>query len=269
MKEFAGKKTMGIITAGGTGTRMRPLTDFMPKELLMYGNKPFIAYCLEAMSACKTQEVKVVVGHKKGLILDYVKGGSSWELDIQYVLQGSPKGLGDAVSLGMRGNLDVDTFILMLGDNIVQPYSEIGNMVDEHHQNDALATVLITEIEDPERYGVVKIDDSGCIVDTFEKPKEEKEKETYRLPNGKFYAISGVYILDKEMEKYLKRVKPGKNGEYQLTDALKLAIETKRVRAYKLQGTRIDVGTPRDYLEEQKKFFARENMDELEKTWGI
>ena len=253
---------IGIITAGGLGTRMRPITDFMPKELLMYGDKPFIGHCLESFKRIGITKIHIIIGHKKGSIIDYVKDGSTFGVDVNYIYQKEPKGLGDAILCTKRKINDNDMFVI-LGDNIINPYSELERMIDVYRAEKPIALILLEKVSNPESYGVIKFDhiegDKFIINDLFEKPRTKNEKSKYNY-NGFFYVISGAYILNRKMFKYLEITEPGYNNEIQLTDAFKLALDNKeRVIGILLNGKRIDIGNMNMYLKAQKDWFLNFN----------
>ncbi len=252
------EKFVAVIPAAGKGMRLKPLTDFIPKELLILGDKPVLGHILETIKPISDiKRVCIVVGHKKSTIMDYVKDGNTFDLDVDYVYQTEPKGLGHAVYITRNKVSNGEVLFIYLGDTIIYPPSELFNMVKTYKQlKKPFALIMVEEVDDPERFGVVKVEDRGNglkIVDMYEKPKDEKIKEEYKLPNGKWLAIAGAYIVRNRIYDYLENTPIGSGGEIQLTDALKLAVkEGERVYAYALKGQRLDIGTIESYLEAQK-----------------
>lgn len=249
---------IGIIPAGGKGTRLRPITDFIPKELLMYGDKPFIGHCLESLRTIGLNRVCIIIGHKKGTIIDYVKDGSSFGLEVDYVYQREPKGLGHAILCADKKINGQDMFIL-LGDNVVTPYEELENLINIHKKENSFITILLEETEHPEMYGVVRFNGfdgkKGRILELFEKPTTTEEKSKFEH-NGTYYAISGAYVAKNGLFDYLRITQPGRNNEIQLTDAIELALKDgKKVIGVLLKGKRVDIGNMEMYLRAQKEWF--------------
>ena len=257
-------KISAIIPAAGKGKRLKPLTDYLPKELLILGNKPILGYILETLSLSQIKDVCVVVGYKKGEIIDYAKDGSDFGLNICYVYQKEALGLGHAVYI-THNYIKTDYILVFLGDVLVLPSIIIKDMVnyffDNHSDKDGL--ILVETVNNPERFGVVKFNDDLIIKDLYEKPKDEKIKRDF-LVNGKYYAISGIYIFHKSIFDYLSKTEPGVNNEIQLTDAIRLAVKDGRKFAiYKHNGLKLDIGTYDSYLEAQKLIleYKKNNKD--------
>ncbi len=243
-----------IIPAAGKGTRLKPLTDYIPKELLILKDKPIIGYILDALSYCGIKDVCVIVGHKKGEIIDYIKDGSEFNVDVCYVYQKDPLGLGHAVMLGKR-YIKNKYFMVFLGDTVIIPFDSVKNMIEKFKKNyeNIDGIIMVEKVNNPERFGVVKFNKEFVIEDVYEKPQEEEIKKKFEI-GGNFYAISGVYIFHENIFDYIKRTPPGKNNEIQLTDAIKSAIEDgKKFLAHIQTGIRLDIGTYESYLEAQKK----------------
>ena len=250
---------LGVVPAAGKGTRLRPVTDFIPKELMMYGDMPILGHILNTMNKIsQINRVAIVIGHKKGTIIDYVKDGSEFNLEIDYIYQKEPKGLGHAIYTTKDRVKEEDIFIL-LGDTIIDPVEDVIDMVNWHEKNKPFATIMVEEISNPERFGVIKVSkEDNKIIDLYEKPEEEKIKKEYEVRPGRWYAIVGAYIINKGIYDYLAITPPGKKNEIQLTDALKLALEDgKDIRYYILNGRRIDIGTMESYLEAQEYWFKK------------
>lgn len=251
------KELIAVIPAAGKGTRLKPLTDFIPKELLILGDKPIIGHILETLKPLlEVKKACIVVGHKKSTIIDYVKDGSAFDIDIDYVYQTEPKGLGHAVYITKNKISNGEALLIYLGDTIIYPPAELFNMVNVYKQlKEPFALIMVEKVDDPERFGVVKVEDNNSlkIIDMYEKPKDDKIKREYKLPDGKWLAIAGVYIVRNSIYNYLENTSPGTGGEIQLTDALKTAVnEGERIYAYILQGQRLDIGTMDSYLNAQK-----------------
>lgn len=265
---------VGIIPAAGKGTRLRPVTDFMPKELLLYGGKPFIGHCVDSLKSVGLDKVVVVVGHQKGVIMDYLKDGGAFGVDIHYAYQTSPKGLGDAILAARTKAENGEPLFILLADDVVEPKTELSNLLYFFDKLDPFGFVLVEEVDDPSHFGVVNVENFdgnvARITEFFEKPTKPQQARFKK--NGKFYVICGSYIISNRIFEYLRETPSGKNDEVQLTDALQLAlVRGEKIYAYKLDGKRIEVGNPKNYLLEQYYFFKekdKEDIEELSKDWG-
>ncbi|NPA38449.1 MAG: nucleotidyltransferase family protein [Candidatus Nanohaloarchaeota archaeon] len=252
------EELIAIIPAAGKGTRLKPLTDFIPKELLILGDKPILGHILETLKPVPSiKRACLVVGHKKSTIIDYVKDGSQFDLEVDYVYQSERKGLGHAIYITRNKVPDNKPLFVYLGDTIIYPPQEIIEMIRTYYElKKPFALIMVEEVEDPERYGVVKVEKMNGhlkITDMYEKPTDPSLKKEYMNENGKWLAIAGAYIIRNRIYDYLENTPPGKGGEIQLTDALKNAVkEGERVFAYVLKGTRLDIGTVQSYIEAQK-----------------
>jgi len=259
---------LGIIPAAGKGTRLKPMTDFIPKEMFLYGPKPFIGYCLDSMHFVGLKKVIVIVGHKKTSIIDYVKDGTAFGVNVDYAYQQQQNGLADAIySASGHIKKEKDLFII-LGDNIINPYSELSELKKLYEKSNVFASILVEPVKNPERFGVVKFKDFngrfGEVSELFEKPNIN-ERKRFAI-DGAYFAISGVYIISSGILNYIKNTKNGRNNEIQLTDALQNALsDGKKIIAMKLNGKRVDIGTPLDYLKEQYSYYTSKSLEDIEK----
>lgn len=251
---------IGIITAGGEGTRLYPLTRAFPKELIPFCGKPILEYGIELFRENGIKDIYIVSGRKKGALADYIGSGETFGVNVAFVSQEEPRGLGDAVLTTKNYIIDSkdDDFVLFLGDTILQGYNDLGEMIELHKREGALSTVLVEQVKEPERFGVVKFKSMkngyGTVESLYEKPKTQELKKEYEI-DGKWYAIAGAYIFDKDIFSYIEQTRPGANNEIQITDSMKLALENDRKTVgYILKGNRIDIGTW-NYLKDEKKFY--------------
>lgn len=244
------KMTMvGVIPAAGSGKRLLPFTRAVPKEMYPILGKTPLDYALECMRDVGIEKVFIIVGHKKGAIIDYLGDGSRYGLKIVYICQEKQLGLGHAL-LQVEELID-GAFLTILGDTIITPYAEIQELVNMHFSGDAVSTVLLNEVNDPSDYGVAKIN-GNKILELKEKPNENDRVKFMR--NKKYLAISGAYVLEPEIFDFLNRTSPqtapGSSGEIQLTDAIESAIQDgKTVNGYILKGNRFDIGNWKTLLE--------------------
>lgn len=257
-----------VITAGGEGTRLYPSSRAFPKELIHFCGIPVIEYGIRILKQNNITDIYVVTGRKKGALQDYLGDGSLFGVNIAYVTQEEPKGLGDAV-LCTRPHIEDskdDNFVLLLGDTIFTQSKDLEQILELHHSQDAMATVLVQKIQSrPERYGVVKFKnfngtygEAGCF---YEKPGSDI-KEEYSF-DGHWFAIAGLYVLNKEIFKYLEKTPVGKNSELQLTDALSQSLkDSRKVMAYGMKGERVDVGSW-EYLADEREHYRNMSDDDL------
>lgn len=264
---------IGLIPAAGKGNRLKPITDFIPKELLLYGHKPFIGHCVDSLKKIGLNKVIVVIGHKKGAILDYLKDGQKFGMELGYSYQTEQKGLGDAILSAEKLMGDESELFVLLGDNLIEPSEELLILKTRYLSKKPFAVILVEEMENPTNYGVVQLSDfdgrQGVITELFEKPNEE-ERKRFEI-NKKYYVICGAYVFSNRIFNYLRNTKIGKNSELQLTDAIQNALNKgEEIIALKLNGRRVDIGTPYDYLSGLYDFFKNKtsnDIEEISKQW--
>lgn len=230
-----------VILAAGTGTRLRPLTLAIPKEMIRVGTKPVIEHAINVLRAGGIKEILVVVGRKKEAILDYLGSGERLGVNISYKIQEELKGTAHAVYQGKNfvGNED---FVVIYGDNYLKPYEVMREIVNFHEEKKADATLVLHPLKDPSRFGIVKTDANNKVLRIIEKPSIEDAKP-YKI--GDIYlGIAGLLVLRPTVFDYIERTKSGKDGEIWLTDSVELMRKNKTtVYAFVFKGTRYDIGT--------------------------
>jgi len=228
----------GIIPAAGRGTRLEPITLAIPKELLIVGDKAIIEYVIDSMKNVGITDITIVVGWRKHAILDYLGSGERMGVKLTYVVQEKRDGLGKAVNEGKHviGN---EPFLVVLGDNFFYPKTFLEDILNFHKEKKAIATVGISNVEDPTRHGMIKPGEENKIIDIIEKPKSEETPSNL--------GCIGIYIFEPEIFNAIDKTKPGFNNEYQLTDAIKILIDGGYNVLYnEIKGTHIDIGTIND-----------------------
>ena len=231
----------GLIPAAGRGTRLEPITLAIPKELLIVGDKAIIEYVINAMKQAGITEITIVVGWRKHAILDYLGSGERLGVKLTYVVQDKRDGLGKAVFSGKHIIGDAP-FMVVLGDNFFYPQTFLIDILRFHQETGADATIGVSEVQDPSRHGMIKPAEGNVISDIVEKPNPKNSPSNL--------GCIGVYIFNPSIFDAIKKTKPGLNGEYQLTDSIKILVESgKKVLFKEIDGTHIDVGT----LEDLKK----------------
>lgn len=208
------KKFKGIILAGGSGTRLHPLTLSVSKQLMPVYDKPMIYYPLSVLMLAGIQEILIITTpHDQDAFENLLGNGSQWGLDISYAVQPSPDGLAQAFIIGEEfiGDSPVS---LVLGDNIFFGHAMIQLLINAT-ERDAGATIFGYNVKDPERYGVVSFDDDGKAIDLEEKPEDPKSN----------YAVTGLYFYDNDVVDIAKQIRPSDRGELEITDVNRTYLE--------------------------------------------
>jgi len=246
-----------IVLAAGKGTRLVPLTLAIPKEMIRIGVKPIIEHVIEVLRAGEIKDILIIVGRKKGAIMDYLGSGERFGLSIYYSVQEEPKGTAHAVYCG-KDFLDSEDFIVIYGDNYLRPYNVMKDIIEFHEENGADATLVLHPVKDPRKFGIAKIDKKAKVLGVMEKPSLE-EAEPYKN-NDHYLNIAGLSVLNNKIFEYIERIKPGKNNELWLTDAIELMRKDGyKILGYVFTGTRYNVGTFESLRKADRKEQGEEN----------
>ncbi|KXA97103.1 hypothetical protein AKJ37_03710 [candidate division MSBL1 archaeon SCGC-AAA259I09] len=230
-----------VVLAAGKGTRLEPITHAVPKEVVRVGKKPTIEHVIRVLKHGGAEEILVIIGRKKQPIIDYLGSGDRFGLDIYYRVQEEPKGTAHAVSLA-KGFIDKsEDFAIMYGDNYIYPYRAMEKIVKFHEKKDGNGTLVLHPVDDPRRFGVVKLEKEK-IVGMIEKPSME-EAQPYKRDDH-WLNIAGLMIVNSKIFKHVKEVETGRQGEKWLTDAVeKMRKEKNDLYGYVFEGKRFDIGT--------------------------
>lgn len=219
-----------LILAGGTGSRLRPITYSMAKQLIPVANKPVIEYGIESLAHAGIEDFGIIIGDTGPAVQAAVGDGSRWGVSIRYIPQEAPLGLAHAVKTA-RPYLGDDEFVMYLGDNLIK--SSIAGLMAEFQMHGPAATILLTEVPNPGDFGVAEMT-GGRVTRLQEKPKHPRSN----------LALVGVYLFDARIHEVIDTLQPSRRGEYEITDAIQGLIDRGlTVRSHIVDGWWKDTGT--------------------------
>ncbi|MFQ5455484.1 MAG: glucose-1-phosphate thymidylyltransferase [Nitrospirota bacterium] len=226
-----------LITSGGKGTRLRPITHTSNKHLIPIANKPMIFYAIDAVADIGIKDIGIIINPETGNeIKEALGNGDRWNVDIRYIMQESPLGLAHVVKVS-ADFIKKEPFVFYLGDNVV--VGGIKRFIDEFNKNKPNCQLLLSKVKDPHRFGVPEIKE-GSIIRIEEKPENPSSE----------YAVTGIYLYDHNIFEAVNSIKPGRRGELEISDAHQYLLD----HGYKIGHSEItgwwkDTGKPEDLLE--------------------
>ncbi len=227
-----------LVLAAGKGTRLKPLTNTVPKHILPVGSKPILFHVLDYIKEAGIKDIGIVVSPDSGPYIEEAIGtGSEWGGQITFIVQPEPLGLAHAVKVA-QGFLGDSPFLMLLGDNLIQ--EGVKDFLDEFHTSNSDASILLKEVPDPRDFGVAELDSSGRVVHVVEKPKNPKSN----------LVVIGVYLFTTEIHEAIAQTKPSRRGELEITDAIQKLLEMgKEVRSHLVRGWWLDIGSNEGLIE--------------------
>jgi len=213
----------GIVLAGGSGSRLYPLTQSISKQLLPVFDKPMVYYPLSTLMLAGIRDVLIITTpDDQALFYDLLNDGSQWGMNFQYAVQPKPDGLAQAFIIG-RKFIGDSSVCLILGDNIFYGH-RFQRVLENAASKHSGATVFGYWVKDPERYGVAQFDESGLVIDLAEKPESPKSN----------YAVTGLYFYDNQVGEMAATLLPSARGELEITDLNKIYLQRKQLRVERL-----------------------------------
>ena len=227
----------GLVLCGGKGTRLRPITHTAAKQLIPVANKPILYFVLDNLAYAGVTDVGIVISPETGdAIKTAVGDGSTFGIDVTWIVQDHPSGLAHAVKVS-RNFLGASPFVMYLGDNLIE--TRLAQFVTDFQAGTAPAMILLKAVDNPSAFGIATVDDGGRITQLVEKP---------RNPDSKL-ALVGVYFFKSEIHRAIDAISPSHRGELEITDAIQHLLATgSEVKSQIITDWWLDTGKKDDLL---------------------
>ncbi|MEF8825720.1 MAG: glucose-1-phosphate thymidylyltransferase [Halapricum sp.] len=228
----------GVVLAGGTGSRLRPITHTGPKQLVPVANKPVLQYGIEDLRKAGVDEVGVVLGNKgREAIQEFLGDGLAFGVDVTYIVQGNPLGLAHDVGCAQEFVGD-DDFVVYLGDNILN--RGIATLVESYQAGEYAAGIALQHVDNPGQFGIATVDDDNNVQQLVEKPDDPSSN----------LALIGIYVFSPAVFDAIERIEPSWRGELEITDALQVLLDDGgAIDSHVVEGWWKDTGKPEDILD--------------------
>jgi glucose-1-phosphate thymidylyltransferase len=227
----------GLLLAGGNGTRLRPITFTRNKHMIPIANKPLILHGLEHLIDAGIKELAIILGPLKNEIVETLGDGSNFGVDITYIVQSEPKGLAHAAMIA-QDFLGKEPFIMYLGDILLK--QGLKPLIETYQNESSDCLICTTQVNNPNDYGIVEMDQQGNIERLVEKPKSSTST----------LALAGIYLFNESIFDAIKNINPSWRNELEITDAIQYLLENgKKINIHKIEGWWKDTGRPKDLLE--------------------
>lgn len=230
----------GIILAGGTGSRLFPLTKVTNKHLLPVGNKPMILHSVHKMTDAGITDIMIITGTEHmGAIVSLLGSGAEYGCQFTYRVQDRPDGIGGAMKL-CKGFVGADKCLVILGDNIFE--DSLVSAVKEFEASEDICHLFLKKVIDPERYGVAIVNKKMKVLELIEKPN----------PSPSPYCVTGIYMYTPLIFGIIEKLTPSRRGELEITEANNVFVQSTLTRCTMLKGYWTDAGTPESYYHANK-----------------
>ncbi|RKY29140.1 MAG: glucose-1-phosphate thymidylyltransferase [Candidatus Omnitrophota bacterium] len=230
-----------LMLAGGRGTRLKPITHTVTKQLLPVANRPILHYAIDQIRQAGISDIGIIISPETGSsVQESVGDGLKWDARITYIVQPEPLGLAHAVKMA-QGFLGESPFIMHLGDTLIQ--TDLTPLIEEFQNHTPDALIMLQEVSDVavlRLTGVVQVDETGKVISLEEKPQQPKSN----------LALIGIYFFSPAIHESISRIKPSQRGELEITNAIQdLVDRDKKVLGHRLRGWWLDAGKKDDLLE--------------------
>jgi glucose-1-phosphate thymidylyltransferase len=239
----------GVILAGGSGTRLRPLTQIINKHLLPVGRYPMIYYGIQKLAEAGVNDLLIIVGKSSsGLYTELLGSGQQFGVNISFRVQESSGGIADALRLAKGFVGSDERFVLLLGDNLFE--DSLSPYIEQFNQQDRGARVLLKQVDDPRRYGVPIIK-KDRIVEIIEKPSDPPSH----------YSVTGIYMYDNNVFDIAEQLKPSDRGELEITDVNNVYANQGQLSFNVIDGWWTDAGTFESLHEASARMLEQEGEE--------